>query len=48
MLGSGEKIGAASPFEVVPPADITAVLTDGSAPERGVAELRDVGVDVRQ
>jgi DeoR/GlpR family transcriptional regulator of sugar metabolism len=48
VLGSGEKIGAASAFEVVPLADVTAVLTDSAAPERGIAELRDAGVDVRQ
>lgn len=48
VLGSGEKIGAASAFEVVPLADVTAVLTDSSAPERSVAELRAAGVDVRR
>lgn len=48
VLGSGEKIGAASAFEVVPLADVTAVLTDSSAPERSVAELRSAGVDVRR
>jgi DeoR/GlpR family transcriptional regulator of sugar metabolism len=48
VLGSGEKIGAASPFEVVPLAAVTAVLTDSGAPERGVAELRAAGVDVVQ
>ena len=46
VLGSGEKIGAASPFEVVPLAAVTAVVTDASAPARGVAELRAAGVDV--
>lgn len=48
VLGSGEKIGAASAFEVVPLADVTAVLTDSAAPERGVADLQAAGVDVRQ
>ncbi len=47
VLGSGEKIGAASAFEVVPLAAVTAVLTDAGAPGRGVAELRAAGVDVR-
>lgn len=47
VLGSSEKIGAASAFEVVPLADVTAVLTDDGAPEREVAELRAAGVDVR-
>lgn len=47
VLGSGEKIGAASAFEVLPLDAVTAVLTDVAAPERGVAELRGAGVDVR-
>lgn len=47
VLGSGEKIGAASAFEVVPLAAVTAVLTDAAAPERGVADLRAAGIDVR-
>ncbi|WP_240340423.1 DeoR/GlpR family DNA-binding transcription regulator [Nocardioides sp. SYSU D00038] len=47
VLGSGEKIGAASAFEVVPLAEVTAVLTDAEAPPRAVAELRAAGVDVR-
>ena len=47
VLGSSEKIGAASPFEVVALAEVTAVLTDARASERGVAELRAAGVDVR-
>lgn len=46
VLGSGEKIGAASAFEVVPLDAVTAVLTDAGAPERGVAELREAGVRV--
>jgi DeoR/GlpR family transcriptional regulator of sugar metabolism len=48
VLGSGEKIGTASTFEVVPLDAVTAVLTDAAAPERGVAELRDAGVEVIQ
>ena len=47
VLGSGEKIGAASAFEVVPLGDVTAVLTDRTAPERAVADLRAAGIDVR-
>jgi DeoR/GlpR family transcriptional regulator of sugar metabolism len=46
VLGSGEKIGAASAFEVVPLAAVTAVLTDSAAPDREVEELRSAGVDV--
>ncbi|GAA5124159.1 DeoR/GlpR family DNA-binding transcription regulator [Alloalcanivorax gelatiniphagus] len=48
VLGSNEKIGTASPFEVVPLAEVTAVLTDADAPPAEVAALRDAGVDVRQ
>ncbi|WP_210438501.1 DeoR/GlpR family DNA-binding transcription regulator [Nocardioides xinjiangensis] len=48
VLGSGEKIGTASPFEVVPLAAVTAVLTDSGAPATEVAALRKAGVDVRQ
>jgi hypothetical protein len=33
---------------VVPLDAVTAVLTDAAAPERGVAELRDAGVEVIQ
>ncbi len=47
VLGSSEKIGTASAFEVVPLSEVTAVLTDAGAPERAVAELRDAGADVR-
>lgn len=47
VLASHEKIGTASAFEVVPLAEVTAVLTDAEAPERTVAELRGSGVDVR-
>ncbi|GAA4372773.1 DeoR/GlpR family DNA-binding transcription regulator [Nocardioides caricicola] len=46
VLGSGEKIGAASAFEVVPLAAVTAVITDSGADPRGVAELRAAGVEV--
>ena len=48
VLGSGEKIGAASAFEVVPLAAVTAVLTDSAAPARGIEELRSAGVEVRR
>ncbi|MCH1866346.1 DeoR/GlpR family DNA-binding transcription regulator [Nocardioides sp. CFH 31398] len=46
VLGSSEKIGAASAFEVVGLDAVTAVLTDAGAPARGVAELREAGVRV--
>jgi DeoR/GlpR family transcriptional regulator of sugar metabolism len=48
VLGSGEKIGTASAFEVLPLDQVTAVLTDKEAPRRGVADLRDAGIEVVQ
>jgi DeoR/GlpR family transcriptional regulator of sugar metabolism len=48
VLGSAEKIGTASAFEVLPLDAVTAVLTDRAAPERGVEELRAAGVEVIQ
>lgn len=48
VLGSAEKIGAASAFEVLPLAAVTAVLTDSAAPARAVEELREAGVEVIQ
>lgn len=48
VLGSAEKIGAASAFEVLPLDAVTAVLTDTAAPKRAVEELRAAGVDVRR
>jgi DeoR/GlpR family transcriptional regulator of sugar metabolism len=48
VLGSGEKIGAASAFEVLPLDAVTAVLTDSAAPKRGVEELGTAGVRVLQ
>lgn len=47
VLGSSEKIGTASPFEVVPLSEVTAVLTDSDASPAEVTALRDAGVDVR-
>ncbi len=46
VLGSGEKIGAASAFEVLPLDAVTAVLTDSAAPTRGLDELEAAGVRV--
>ena len=48
VLGSAEKIGTASPYEVVPLSAVTAVLSDADAPAPEVAALRAAGVDVRQ
>lgn len=48
VLGSSEKIGTASPFEVVPLDAVTAVLTDSEASATDVAALREAGVDVRR
>lgn len=46
VLGSNEKIGAASAFDVVPLSAVTAVITDPGAPDREVADLRAAGVEV--
>ena len=48
VLASAEKIGAASPFTVVPLQEVAAVITDPGAPDREIAELREVGVTVIQ
>lgn len=48
VLGSAEKIGAASPFRVLTTSEVTGVVTD-AAPEDGtVRELRTAGLQVLQ
>lgn len=44
VLGSAEKIGAASQFTVLPLTDVTAVVTDASPSARAVVELAEAGV----
>lgn len=46
VLGSAEKIGAASRYSVLPFAEITAVVTDAGAEDATVAELLRRGVEV--
>ena len=46
VLASSEKLGTASPFAVVPLADITAVITDAPATNATVAALRSAGTTV--
>ncbi len=48
VLASAEKIGAASPFTVVPLRDVAAIVTDPGAPAREIEELRSGGVTVLQ
>jgi DeoR/GlpR family transcriptional regulator of sugar metabolism len=44
VLASAEKIGAASPFTVLPLAEITAVVTDAAGSDRTIKRLRAAGV----
>ena len=44
VLASAEKIGAASPFTVLPLHDVTAVITDAPPDSPAVRELADAGV----
>ncbi len=46
VLGSAEKIGAASQFSVLPLAEVTAVITDAAPDNRAVRDLADAGVEV--
>jgi DeoR/GlpR family transcriptional regulator of sugar metabolism len=46
VLGSAEKIGAASRYSVLPFAEIAAVVTDAGAEDATVAELLRRGVEV--
>ncbi|MGY1690436.1 DeoR/GlpR family DNA-binding transcription regulator [Geodermatophilus sp. SYSU D01105] len=46
VLASREKVGAASPFVVLPLAAVTGVVTDAPAEDPAVRDLRAAGVDV--
>ncbi|GAB7189900.1 DeoR/GlpR family DNA-binding transcription regulator [Kineococcus sp. NUM-3379] len=46
VLGSSEKIGAASPFTVLPLADVSAVITDAPADHAVLLELARAGTTV--
>jgi DeoR/GlpR family transcriptional regulator of sugar metabolism len=46
VLGSSEKIGAASQFSVLPLAEVTAVVTDADPRSRAVRDLVDTGVEL--
>jgi DeoR/GlpR family transcriptional regulator of sugar metabolism len=46
VLASAEKIGAASPYRVIPLAEASAVITDAPPDNAVVAELRARGVEV--
>ena len=46
VLGSAEKIGAASQFSVLPLSEVTAVITDAEPGDRAVRDLADAGVEL--
>ena len=46
VLGSAEKIGAASQFSVLPLSEVTAVITDAEPGGRAVRDLADAGVEL--
>jgi DeoR/GlpR family transcriptional regulator of sugar metabolism len=46
VLASTEKIGAASPFTVLPFADVAGVITDASSQDEVVRRLSAEGVPV--
>ena len=46
VLGSAEKIGAASQFSVLPLSEVTAVVTDAAPDNRAVRDLADAGVEM--
>lgn len=46
VLGSAEKIGAASPFAVVGLADVAGIITDAPASDPALARIAEAGVPV--
>jgi DeoR/GlpR family transcriptional regulator of sugar metabolism len=48
VLASTEKIGAASPFTVLPLADVAGIVTDAPPTHEVVARLAELGVPVVQ
>jgi DeoR/GlpR family transcriptional regulator of sugar metabolism len=46
VLGSREKLGTASPYRVLPLADVTAVISDAAAEEPARRRLEEAGVPV--
>src|SRR3954452_23589647 len=46
VLGSAEKIGAASPFTVVGLADVAGIITDAPAGHPALARIAEAGVEV--
>jgi DeoR/GlpR family transcriptional regulator of sugar metabolism len=46
VLATSEKIGAASPFTVIPLRDSTAVIIEASTPDTQVRALRRKGVEL--
>ncbi|TFD93468.1 DeoR/GlpR transcriptional regulator [Cryobacterium lactosi] len=46
VLASAEKIGAASPYRVLPFAEIAGIVTDTAADDATLVDLRDAGVAI--
>jgi DeoR/GlpR family transcriptional regulator of sugar metabolism len=46
VLASSEKIGAASPFTVLPLADVTGIVTDAASEHPTIVQLRRAGIRV--
>ena len=46
VLATSEKIGAASPYTVIPLAESTAVIIESSTPDAQVRALRRKGVEL--
>lgn len=48
VLASAEKIGTASPFTVLPPTEVTAIITDADPAHPTLQALRSAGVKIIQ
>jgi DeoR/GlpR family transcriptional regulator of sugar metabolism len=46
VLASAEKLGAASPFVIVPLGEVTGIMVEADAPEETVQTYREAGVSV--
>ena len=46
VLATREKLGAASPYRIVPMEELTGLVTEASAGEDGLAPFRRPGLDI--
>ncbi|BCJ47035.1 DeoR family transcriptional regulator [Actinoplanes ianthinogenes] len=46
VLASAEKVGTASPFTVLSPAEVTGIITDAAPDHPALSALRDAGVTI--